>query len=130
MESNKDEAEKCLLLGRRYEAEGSLEQAYKFYAKSVRLYPTERGKKLLQEIEKKIQNPQAATSSPSSSSHRRQEEEEEEEVNEVKMESKVQYDREIVRIRKAKDYYDILQIERTATEVEIKKNYKKVRGQH
>ena len=44
MESNRDEAIRCLRLAEKYLAEGNGEKAKKFAQKSERLFPTDRAK--------------------------------------------------------------------------------------
>lgn len=46
MDSNKDEAEKCIELGRKYFKEKNKEKAEKFLQKAERLYPTKEAKGL------------------------------------------------------------------------------------
>ena len=44
MESNRDEAVKCVRLAEKYLGEGNAEKAEKFLKKSVKLFPTDKAK--------------------------------------------------------------------------------------
>ena len=61
MESNRDEAIRCLNLAEKFLTEGRLEKAEKFVQKSLRLFPTDRAKNLFEQM-------QSANSSSSSRS--------------------------------------------------------------
>lgn len=52
MDGNKDEAERCLEYAEKFAEQGLKEKAEKFIQKAERLFPTERAKTLLANLEK------------------------------------------------------------------------------
>ncbi|KAL9556787.1 hypothetical protein MBANPS3_001685 [Mucor bainieri] len=128
MESNKDEALKCLSIAKSSLEKGDYAKALRFTEKSIRLFPTAQGEQLLSLVKKKSSEPNkssyttSSTNAPSASS--RQKSSTPEPVQERK------YTAEQVKAVKTilacgRDYYKVLSVERTATDVQIKKAYRK-----
>ncbi|KAI4469618.1 hypothetical protein MML48_1g02421 [Holotrichia oblita] len=117
MEVNKDEAERCIDIAEKYIKEKNREKAEKFLQKAERLFPTEKAKVLLARIQ---------FLAPSK----------EPEMKQKKMAPKVEKPAEpeytteqsdaVKRIKKCKDYYEILGISKDATDSDIKKAYRKL----
>lgn len=129
MEGNKDEALKCLHLATKFLSSGHREKAKKFINKSLKLYPTDKARELLNQIDS--HDPHSNGSVPNAenvrrrrrtnSGHRDTQAEEPAEKNYT--DEQVQ---EILRIKNCKDYYEVLGVSKTHTEAELKKSYRKL----
>ncbi|KAI9364724.1 hypothetical protein BD770DRAFT_152370 [Pilaira anomala] len=124
MESNKDEALKCLTIARKAMESGDYSKAVRFTEKSIRLFPTAQGEQLLSIVQKKNAEPRKATASPTTSATTPKTHKAPEPVQERK------YTTEQVRAVKTilacnKDYYKILSVDKNATDNQIKKAYRK-----
>lgn len=128
MESNKDEALKCLTIAKNALSLGDHAKALRFTEKSIRLFPTTQGEQLLTLVKRQSAAPKrsapstTSSSSNSTSSARRSEPEP---VSERK------YTAEQLRAVKTvlaygRDYYKVLSVARTASDKEIKKAYRTV----
>jgi len=135
MESNRDEAEKCINLAEKLVQQGNGAKAEKFLRKAERLYPSRKARELLDLIVKMnsenhnhTQNghvpPSDSGNGATSSSSRAEQDDENSQA------SSAEYTREQVeavkKIRKCKDYYEILGISKDAGESELKKAYRKL----
>lgn len=129
MESNKDEALKCLSIAKNSLEKGDYSKALRFTEKSIRLFPTAQGEQLLSLVKKQSSEPKQSkpsyTTSTSTSTPSRQQSSTPEPAQERK------YTTEQVKAVKTilgcgRDYYKVLSVERTATDVQIKKAYRKV----
>lgn len=157
MESNKDEAIKCLSIAQKHRNAGNLASARRFCLKSQSLFSTPESTKLLEIVEAEIASgpseassssssaqPEAAFSSsaethPSSSGtrHRHTEGNAKAEpkangsasLGEKKREYTSEQAAVVKRIRTCKvtEYYEILSVKKDCEETEIKKAYRKVR---
>jgi DnaJ family protein B protein 12 len=127
MESNKDEALKCLSIAKKSLELGDYAKALRFTEKSIRLFPTHQGEQLLILVKNKSAEPKKpsstrpAASTPSSTPSRPS--------DPAPQDRK--YTTEQLRAVKTilacgKDYYKVLSVERTATDIQIKKAYRKV----
>lgn len=141
--ANRENAEECVSRAKKFLARGELDRAEKFLNKSINLYELDEARRLIRQLKLKREAASSASSSsgdsPSSSSHssasngfqqngtqpRRR-------ANVVEQTGPVKQDctpeqREIVdRIRRLKDYYQVLGVEKDASEPQIKKAYKKL----
>ncbi|KAI8582702.1 hypothetical protein K450DRAFT_184247 [Umbelopsis ramanniana AG] len=128
MEVNKEEALRCLAIAKNHYGTGNYPAAVKLTKKSISLYPTDDAKAFLTKAEDKAKNPSSATTSGSNASASSTAE------NVKRREHKAQsreYTQEqidaVKRIRACgTDYYKILSLEKTCTDGEIKKSYRKL----
>ncbi|XP_066576794.1 dnaJ homolog subfamily B member 14 isoform X2 [Amia ocellicauda] len=134
MEGNKDEAEKCLLIARKALDAGDKEAAMKFLRKAQRLYPTDKARVLLDgltqngssagngayrrkpadgsdgSVPRPERDGQGMTAGPGDT---------------AKSFTKDQVEG-VQRIKKCKDYYEVLGVTKEANEEELKKAYRKL----
>ncbi|NP_001085946.1 DnaJ heat shock protein family (Hsp40) member B12 S homeolog [Xenopus laevis] len=133
MESNRDEAERCIAIAVGAIKSQNTEKALRFLEKAQRLFPTERARALYESLSQKSQpennqsdstettNPRlrknAADSTPSAN-------------GEAGGETGKSYTPDqleaVKRIKQCKDYYEILGVTREATEDDLKKSYRKL----
>ena len=151
MESNRDEARRAFEIAkRRFESEGDIDGALKFARKSASLYDSPETKKLIEELETAKKStkahPSSSTSEKASASgvdktdgegkkghtaKRRPNNTKEQQDNKQGIQQK-SFTKEqltiVQRVRKCKhtEFYEILQIERTASDTEVKKSYRKL----
>ncbi|XP_046479573.1 dnaJ homolog subfamily B member 12 [Neodiprion pinetum] len=125
MDSNKDEAERCLELAEQFIIEGKCDKAEKFIQKAQRLFPTKKAEDLLVKLSMNSkQNPKSegepdlrkrqTASKDGSQSHPNSNDFSKDQIDAVK------------KIKKCKDYYEILGVSKDATDGDIKKAYKKL----
>lgn len=128
MESNRDEADRCIEIALAAFSNGDLKRSEKFLKKAENLYPTDRAKEILSKV-----RTFKSTSSPKGPSRRQQHNEEATPSAGVRPESPkktVDYTAEqletVRRIKKCRDFYEVLGVKKEATDSEIKKGYKKL----
>lgn len=123
IEGNKDEAEKCIEVASREIKNGNLERAEKFLKKAETLYPSTQAKKLLSQLRSGSFASTKTESNATENVHRRRPTQEEPKLD-------VDYTKEqlevVVKLKKCKDYYEVLGVTKTSTDSEIKKAYKKL----
>ncbi|EEB06122.1 hypothetical protein SJAG_01160 [Schizosaccharomyces japonicus yFS275] len=133
MEGNKDEAIRCIKLSEKRLANNDFNGALKFARKSYSLFETPEAEKLIKRIEDLLSTkPETATSSsaetPSANSTRKRTQESAKPApssGRTYTEKQVLLVQRITRL-KNHQYYEILDIEKTATDSDIKKAYKKL----
>ncbi|KAK4872845.1 hypothetical protein RN001_014874 [Aquatica leii] len=119
MEVNKDEAERCIELAAEQIKLKNKERAEKFLHKAERLFPTQRAKDLLVQIKLMAPAPE-----PDPQPRKRKPSPKREEAITPQY-TQEQLD-DVKRIKSCKDYYEILGVNKDATDSEIKKAYKKL----
>ncbi|KAI8642677.1 hypothetical protein BD408DRAFT_366058 [Parasitella parasitica] len=128
MESNKDEALKCLSIAKSSLGLGDYAKALRFTEKSIRLFPTAQGERLLSLVKEKNSESKKSksnyTTSNTTSSFSRQQSSKSESSTERKYtDEQVEAVKTILAC--SGDYYKVLSVERSATDVQIKKAYRK-----
>ncbi|XP_076230829.1 dnaJ homolog subfamily B member 12 [Calliopsis andreniformis] len=124
MDSNKDEAERCMELGERYLREKKYEEAEKFVRKAQKLYPTKKAEDVLARVAMLLKQNQKFESEPTI--RKRQTAPKEASHTQVSSDYTKEQHEHVKRIKKCKDYYEILGVSKDATDSDIKKSYKKL----
>lgn len=125
MEVNKDESKHCIEIAVAAFRAGNIERALKFLEKSRRLYPTKEAEELL----RRVRNAGSTRNgTEDSTTRRRTVNKDAEKPQEPKLH--VDYTQEqldvVRRIKKCKDYYEVLGVTKEATDSDLKKAYKKL----
>lgn len=121
MDSNKDDALRCIEVAEKYIREKNKEKAEKFLYKAERLFPTQRAKDLLLQVSLMPDSAETVEQQP-----RKRKEAPAENASPKKPEYTSEQLALVKRIRSCKDYYEILCISKDATDSEVKKAYKKI----
>ncbi|CAB1460053.1 unnamed protein product [Pleuronectes platessa] len=132
MEGNRDEAERCLNIATTALEAGDKEQAAKFLNKAQRLFPTDRAKALLDALTKNGSSAgngayrrRPAESSDGTGGRSEREGKESGGNDSSKGFTKDQVEG-VHRIKRCKDYYEVLGTSKEASEDELKKAYRKL----
>lgn len=124
MEGNKDEANRCIDIAITALTEGKIEKAEKFLNKAEKLYPSQRAKDVLAKVKSFPTNARKNSTADSQA----------EGVRKRKLSdsrpTEPDYTNDqleaVKKIKKCKDYYQVLGVTKEATDSEIKKAYKKL----
>ncbi|XP_068113807.1 dnaJ homolog subfamily B member 12 [Hyperolius riggenbachi] len=132
MESNRDEALRCIAIALKAIEQQNADKALRFLEKAQKLFPTQRAKELIQSLTKNSEsNGQSETTEPSNPRHRKHAAESTPAANgEPVGDTGKSYTPDQVdavkRVKQCKDYYEILGVTREATEDDLKKSYRKL----
>jgi len=128
MESNRDEADKCLELAMKFIKQGQRDKAEKFVRKAERLFPSARIQEILNLVQQMGEeehigkNGRVPSSSPSPDHH----DNEEASTSSASKNFSQEQVEAVKKIRRCKNYYEILGIDKDSSESELKKAYRKL----
>ncbi|XP_023299974.2 dnaJ homolog subfamily B member 12 [Lucilia cuprina] len=128
IEGNKDEALRCIDIAVQALSEGKLEKAEKFLLKAEKLFPTQKAKDLLTKVKSFPSNGGGSTASSANNASNGEGVRKRKLSDSRNAEPDYTSDQlEAVRkVKKCKDYYEILGVTKQSTDSEIKKAYKKL----
>ena len=134
MESNKDEAIRCLAIAQRHRDAGSIQSARKFCEKSISLFSTPEALKLLASINSTFDASATASASAAAGVKQRRATTDTNGVGTAsgiggeKREYSPEQKEVVQRVRACKvtEYYEILALQRDCDDADVKKAYRKV----
>ncbi|XP_033871467.1 dnaJ homolog subfamily B member 14 [Acipenser ruthenus] len=130
MEGNKDEAEKCIVIARKALEAGDKEKALKFLNKAEKLYPTDKAKVLLDALTRNGNSAGGGASCRKPTDSTAGGKSEKESNTSATKETAKSFTKDQVegvqRIKKCKNYYEVLGVTKEANEEELKKAYRKL----
>ncbi|XP_037542662.1 dnaJ homolog subfamily B member 12a [Nematolebias whitei] len=134
MDSNKDEAERCIKIALNAVSNNQLDKARKFLEKAQRLFPTDQAKNLLESLSQNgkppDENGSAMNGDGAGVRHRRDRDHHADGPSHEHTDSAKSYTAEqleaVRKIKSCKDYYQILGVEKAASEEDLKKAYRKL----
>lgn len=117
--SNKEEALKCISVAKRHRDNGNMESAIKFCSKSISLYETEEAKDLLRELQDVRVPSSSSTSTPTTSTSAETNNPPKDRAERIAVIRKI-------RACKPHAYYEILGLESSCSDPEIKRAFRKL----
>lgn len=123
--TNKDEANRCLLIAKNHYGTGNYSSAVKLAKKSISLYPTEDAKIFLAKAEKSLA--EYPDGKMASSSRPTNNEQQQQNTTKEKKHTPEQLDAVKAVLECGTDYYKVLNLNKKCTDIEIKKSYRKVK---
>ncbi|XP_036359990.1 dnaJ homolog subfamily B member 12 isoform X1 [Octopus sinensis] len=137
MEGNKDESERCISIAEKHIADGEKEKALKFLNKAEKLYPSVKARDLMEKLSKlngstagRRQSGDGADNNVHKDKATRNNNRSEKGGSGHSGKSPDDYTEDqliaVKRIKKCKDYYEILGVSKDATDVDLKKAYRKL----
>lgn len=134
METNKEEAVRCLRIAKNQYGSKNYEAAVRLTNKSINLFPTDEAKEFLVKAEKAAasnpaSNPASSGSTPTTEAPSSPASDQNKEAPKAREKpSASQQNAEVREILSCgTDYYKVLKVDKKCTEVEIKRSYRKVR---
>jgi len=119
---NKDEAERCIQIAIDEFKKGNIDRSEKFLLKAESLFPTQRAKDLLTQV---LNSKKSSSGAESAARNRRANVNTKEVPPEPIDYTHTQLDM-VSKIKRCKDYYEVLNVTKESTDSEIKKSYKKL----
>jgi len=131
MESNRDEADKCLELAMKYVRQGNKDKAERFVRKAEKLFPSSRIQEVLNLVERMGDEEDDVDKTDIKDKTRTREKSAEHDNEEASTSSAsknfTQEQVEAVkRVRRCKNYYEILGLTKECNEADLKKSYRKL----
>jgi len=129
MESNRDEADKCLELALKYIKQGNKIKAEKFVRKAEKLFPSRKIQEILnlvQQMGEEGDEPNGSVPTNQRNGHSPAHDHDNEEASTSSANFSQDQVEAVKRIRKCKNYYEILGVGKEVTETELKKAYRKL----
>ncbi|XP_076441670.1 dnaJ homolog subfamily B member 14-like [Babylonia areolata] len=133
MDGNKDESDRCYAIALRCVAAGNIEKAIRFLKKAERLYPSDKAQELLSKLTENSYDTQAPNSEESKANEevrKRRGSIPRDASSDNQENASPDYTPEQVasvrRIKRCKDYYEVLDVKKDCSESDLKKAYRKL----
>jgi len=129
MESNRDEADKCLELAHKYIKQGNKIKAEKFVRKAEKLFPSRKIQEILNLVHamgEEEDESRGSVPTHQRNGHHSPSQDNNEEASTSSANFTQDQVEAVKRIRKCKNYYEILGVSKESSETELKKAYRKL----